>query len=305
MNNDSILIPNFKIEVDGAEITPDVRVNVEALELEEELNLATMFLIRLSSFDFNDAEWNYLDLDIFKIGGEIKIAMGFDKPEPLMVGEITSLEPFFSQSESYIEIRGYDRLHRLGIGKKTRSFKDVKDSDIVSTIAGDWSLTPETENTDTLYPHVFQNNQSDLNFLLTRARRLGFELSVRDKTLHFNKPKINESPEITLEHKKDFTWFSARLNAKYQSDEILVQGWDFVKKEALSAKAKDGDELSKMKAEETTASLSKKAFGEASSAIVDEGLIDKTEAETIAIAQYNTQLVESLTGEGLCDGEPK
>jgi len=45
----------------------------------------------------------------------------------------------------------------------------MKDSDIISTIAGDWGLTPDTEDSGTVYPYVYQNNLSDLEFVLERA----------------------------------------------------------------------------------------------------------------------------------------
>jgi len=54
--------------------------------------------------------------------------------------ETTSIEPSFGKGISAIEIRGYDRLHRLRFGKKRRTFTNMKDSDIISTIAGDWDL---------------------------------------------------------------------------------------------------------------------------------------------------------------------
>ena len=298
-------VPIFKITVDGNEISADAMASIESVMFEEELNTASMFVFKLATSDFEKGAWRYVDLEDFRLGSEVKLYMGMDDLVLMIVGEIISLKPHFSEGFSTIEIRGYDRLHRLRFGRKSRTFMDTKDSDIASTIAGDWGLSVKAENTETVHSHIYQNNRSDLEFILQRAKRIRYEVSVDDKTLHFRSPKEGDSVSMTLEYRVDLEDFSVELSAGYEGDEVVVQGWDFMKKKQISAMAKGGNEVSMMNAKDTGTDMTRSAFGSSSSYIVDEQLVDVSDAEKLAVARYNSHLVESVTGDGKCAGIPE
>lgn len=298
-------VPVFKIKVDGSELSVDAIASIESVVFEEELNTASMFVLKLATSDFEKGAWRYVDLEKFRLGAEVKLYMGMDNLVRMMVGEITSLKPYFSESFPTIEIRGYDRLHRLRFGRKRRTFMDTKDSDIASAIASDRGLSAKAQDTGTIHSHIYQNNQSDLEFILQRAKRIRYEVFVDDKTLHFQSPGESDPASMTLEYRVDIEEFSVELSARYEGDEVVVQGWDFMKKKQISATSKGENEISMMNAKDTGTYLTKSAFGSFSSYIVDEQLADVSDAEKLAVARYNTHLVESVTGEGKCAGIPE
>ncbi len=291
-------VPTFKVEIDGSELSAESMAAVESVRFEEEINMASMFVLRLLTSDFEKGTWKFIDLKTFSLGREIKLYMGMDSLELMMVGEITSIEPSFGVESSTVEVRGYDRLHRLRFGKRRRTFSDMKDSDITSSIASDWGLSAEVKDTGVKLPYLYQNNQSDLEFLLDRAKRIRYELHVDDKKLFFKPAQENEPASLTLENRVDIYEFNVKLSTRYQGDEIKVQGWDYVKKDIISATAKSGNKVSQMSSKETGSDMTKSAFGASSSAVVDEYLVDASDAEKVAVARYNAHLVESVTGEG-------
>jgi phage protein D len=300
-----INVPSFKIEVDGAEISPDIMATVDSVGFEEEINTASMFFIRLATGDINQGDWKYLELKEFKLGSEIKLSMGMDDVAVMMVGEITSLEPSFGDGLSILEVRGFDRLHRLRFGKKKKTFAQMKDSDIVSTIAGDLGLSCDAQDSDTIYPNIYQNNQSDLEFVLERARRIRYEVKVEERKLIFRKAKENDSVSLTLEYRDNLDEFSCKLSTRYEGSDVLVQGWDFMKKQLITANAGKGKEVSMMAAKETGASMTASAFVSSTSALLGENIIDASDAERLAVARYNTYLADSVTGDGKCAGIPQ
>ncbi len=298
-------VPIFKVKVDGNELSAEAMASVESVMFEEELNTASMFVLKLTIFDFEKGAWRYVDLEDFRLGAEVKLYMGMDDLVLMIVGEITSLKPSFSESSSTIEIRGYDRLHRLRFGSKRRTFVDVKDSDIASTIAGEWGLGVKAEDTGTVHSHIYQNNQSDLEFILQRAKRIRYEVFVDDKTLHFQSPKESDPASRTLEYRVDMEEFSAELSARYEGDEVVVQGWDFMQKKQISATSKGRNGMPSMNAKDTGTNMTKSAFGSFSSYVVDDQPVDVSDAEKLADARYNSHLVESVTGDGKCAGIPE
>ena len=164
-----------------------------------------------------------------------------------MKGEITALEPEFCATEvPKLIIRGYDRRHRLLRGCKTRSFVQVKDSDIAGQIAGDAGLTAQAEDTGVVLDYVLQHNQTDMEFLQDRARRIGYEVVVEDKSLYFRSHQNAQSEVLTLVREEDLLEFYPRLSTLGQVGEVAVHGWDVKKKKTLVGKALAGDESSKM-----------------------------------------------------------
>src|SRR5207244_9909516 len=114
-----------------------------------------------------------------KIGAKVQVAAaaaGGGGPEPLLTGEVTALEADYSAHGAWVLARGYDPSHRLHRGRQTETYRNVKDSDIVRTVAGRCELAiGEIEETDGTYDHVSQANLSAWEFLKASARAIGVE----------------------------------------------------------------------------------------------------------------------------------
>ncbi len=307
MADNPVDVANFKLLLNGSELSNELSVAVTGVSVEDEINLPAMFTIKFDTVDFPKGAWRGVDLNIFKIGDTIKVFMGIEKMVEMMTGEIISLDFVFGES-SLMEIRGYDRLHKLRFGTMRRSFKDMKDSDIASSIASSINLTPMVEDTATVHPYIFQNNQSNYEFLLERTKRIGYEILVEDKNFIYRKSKEKETPEITLEFGKDIQSFSAQIKTLTEGSSVKVRGWDIKNKKAITSTASKGSETTKMTGKESGYEMSESAFTDFSASsvsIVDNMIIDATDAENIAKAKYNSMLKEFLTGEGKSTGNPK
>lgn len=301
----TILSPEYKIEIDGTELSAKLRAAVSRVEFVEEINVASMFRLVFSLSDIKNIKHEMLSLKDFKIGSEVKISMGYDTLKKMITGEITSIDPKLQSTGSEMEIRGYDRLHKLRLGKKTKTYLEMKDSDLVSEIAGNWGLQAEAEATSTLYPHIFQNNQSDFDFLIGRAQKNRYEVKVDDKKLLFKKPGEDKTAEITLEYGVDFESFNANYAAVYAGNQVDVKGWDYKKKEVIEGSAKAGNEISKMDGKSTGAETTKKAFGDNITTLLGENIIDKSDADATALAAYNKNLVNTVTATIQTGGNPE
>jgi phage protein D len=302
--SDLLDVAYFKLLLNGTELSKELFFAVYGITIEDELNLPSMFTIKFNIVDFTKGDWRGVNLETFKMADNVKISMGIDSSVDMMVGEITSLDYTFGDL-SYVDIRGYDRLHRLRFGTMRRSFKDMKDSDIASSIASEISLTAKTDDTGTVHPYVFQNNQSNYDFLIDRARRIGHEILVNDKTFIFRKSQENKSPEITLEFGKNLHNFSVQIKTLTKGSKVEVRGWNVKNKEEISSTVSKGSEEMKMSGKESGYEISEKAFLASSVSVVEDFVLDSKDAENLAKAKYNMMLKEFLTGEGECEGNPK
>lgn len=299
------IAPEYKVEINGLQLSPDLRSLLTSVQVIEEINIPSMFSIVFQIGGYEEAIALLLELEIFHIGSEVKVYMGSHIPLPLITGEITSIEPSLHDHGSQVEIRGYDRLHKLKLGKRTKTYQEIKDSDLVMELASNWGLQGNAEITETVIPHLYQNNRSDFDLLEERAARLRFEFSVDDKILNFTKSGEAQTATTILEYGADFTNFKANYRAVYQGDQVDVKSWDYKNKELIEASAKAGQEISKMEALETGVDATKKTLGSAGVSVLKSLAVDKDEAEAIALAEFNRNVSNSVKAVIRLTGNPE
>jgi phage protein D len=233
-------------------------------------------------------------------GTKVEIKLGYlDQFQTLIVGEITALHPKYSSTESArMHVQGFDKLHRLRRGRKTRSFVEMKDSQMAEKIAGDAGLTPQVEDTGVVFDYVFQNNQSDLEFLLERARRIRYEVRADVQTLVFRRAPNHLGKTVSLEFTKTLKEFSPRLTTVGQVSEVKVRAWNPTTKEAVLGVARTGDEDSRMGGRESGPQLSETAFGKTVTTVIDVPLATQAEADQVAHALYNQMALDFVCGDG-------
>jgi len=248
-------------------------------------------------------ELTWSDSALFKAGGQVEVQLGYvNALHPLFKGEITGLEPEFCADDvPTLTVRGYDLRHRLMRGQHTRSFQNVALSDIAAQVAQAAGLTPNVTNTRVKLDYVLQHNQSDLVFLQERAREIGYEVVVDDKTLYFRPPKLGAQPTLTLSREADLIEFWPRLTTLAQASEVAVQGWDVKQKAPIASQAKAGEEAVNM-GDVSGPTAARSAFGASTLTTVTRPVASKDEADALAKGMLANMALAYVSGEGVCVG---
>jgi phage protein D len=253
-----------------------------------------MFMIIInnpySTSDPAAAPWKHMSK--FAIGKTIKIGFTSSTTESpvftealteyVMEGEITAIETEFNiKNEAPITIRGYDKSHRLHRGRFNRSFLDVKDSDLVTRLAGGAGVTTGTVTaTTTTHKYVFQENQTNMEFLQERAARKGFELYMQDGKLNFRKP--TKDSELTLKWLEDIYNFRVRATSAEQVKSVEVRGWNYETKEAIVSTASSETAITSNDSGKGSQKGTVLAAGDQKMIVVDQPVFSVGEADAIA-----------------------
>ena len=324
---------NVIITVNGR-AQQDLELNLTSLYVDTNLYLPAMFSFTLKDDLDENGKLNYADSDTFKVGAEVKIEIETDEiPDEagevkatLTIGEITAVEPHFTgDGIPYLRVQGYDRSHHLTRGKKTRTYGDanpngsgIKDDQIVKTIVQETpALTGSKIDTSGFsaikYPYVIQYNQSDLEFLWTRARLIGYQVYVEEKTLYYQKADAHRGPAsakpanlrwpLTLES------FTPRLTLMHQVDKAVVKGWDPGKKAAIEG-AGSSDSSKTIPAiglGKKGSALAKQTLGgTAEEAVVDRPVLTVDQAKAEAAARFAQAEGAFIRADGVCrQGDPR
>lgn len=300
MPESSNLASQVRIKIAGNPVPNEVLVNLVETTVDQHTHLPHMFTIRLY-----DPELKLLDegpFDLTKLV-EISAETGDGKEISLIKGEITALEPAFGEGmNAELVVRGFDKAHRLYREMRSRTYLNVKDSDLVSQIAQNAGLKTEVETTQTVYDHIYQHNQSDLDFLMQRAWRIGYECFVDDEKLYFRKPPTG-GDSVTLTWGQELLSFSPRMTLAEQVDEVIVKGWDVAKKSAITGKAQRGRLYPKVDESKDGATWAQ-SFGTGKLIIVDQPILSQEEANTLATARLDEISGAFIEAEGVAFRAP-
>lgn len=312
------------LKIDGQPASTSLMEDILQILVEESLHLPGMFtlVIRNDYFPVREGDNPWLYDKTLTIGKSIAIGLKssttesaeFDEEveETLLTGEITAIEAHFNpESQAPILIRGYDVSHRLHRGRYSRSFQNMTDSDIVRQIIGEAGISAGTID-DTGGPYgfgdpvgyVFQENQTNMEFMQERAARHGFELFVQDGKLNFRKPVAGSS--LSLKWLKDITSFQVRISSAEQVSSVEVRGWNYQTKQAIvSTKSSQTTQVvtstdqGQGKATSTAFKSSPKMI------VVNQPVSSSQESDKIAQALFNELSGEYIHADARAEGNPE
>ena len=289
------------------------------ISVEESLHLPGMFTLVINNPYFSGTEgekpWKYDK--ILTIGKSISISFTssttdsdeFDDAEQgkILDGEITAIETQFTKgSQAPIIVRGYDVSHRLHRGRNNRSFQNMTDSDVVKKIVREVGIKTGTiDSSGKAHDYIFQENQTNMEFLRERAARIGFELFVQDSKLYFRRPKKDAT--LQLEWLKELHSFRVRVSSAEQVKKVEVRGWDYTKKKAISStKTNDKTVYTSTKfgdGSKTSSSFERKPTTPTMT-VVDKPIFTSKEADTMAQALFDELSGEFVHADGTAEGNP-
>jgi phage protein D/phage baseplate assembly protein gpV len=223
---------------------------------------------------------------------------------PLFDGEIVGLEPEFAPSTHKLTIRAFDRLHRLSRGRAVRSFQNVTDSDLARRFAAEVGLQTDVESTRQVHTYLFQNNQTNLEFLRDRAIAIGYALYVIGKKLCF-KPLAPNPQAIDLRWGDSLSEFRPRLTTVGQVSTVTVRGWDPRTRKEIVGEMTPGKGMRDIGQKQGGDVVAKSAFNiDAKLLVSAPPLYDQMGADQLAKAVAMRHAEAFIEAEGACDGNP-
>jgi phage protein D/phage baseplate assembly protein gpV len=293
------------IKVDGRQIDL-AAAKLIRVTLDQALVLPDAFDIVLAG----GLEW--LKDGTFGIGKEVKLelAQGSARRKTLITGEVTGLMPSMTAyNEVQLQVRGYDKGHRLLRGRYTRSFVQMTDSDIAQRIAQELGFGANIKATSEVQEYVFQHNQTNLEFLQQRAAAIGYQTGVYDNTLYF--VPVGDPPDGGSATPSELTWgenleeFEVIRTTPSQPTEVVVRGWDPKRKEAIVGQSQRSDTGPELEDVDTGGEVVKNVFNMDAPMTVSRGDI-ATQAAADRMAQAISDELQSgfTTAEGSATGDP-
>jgi uncharacterized protein len=311
--------PAFRILVNGSQLKADVSLNIEQVQVVSKPDTLDTFSFTIAN-PLPEMRWTHTsDANLFREGNAVKIAMGYvDDLQDMIDGEITQISPTFPAGDiPTVTIEGHNLLHRLRGTNNTRTFQNLSDKDIAEQIGQKLNLQVEADDPQIQYEYVMQSNQTDLEFLRERARKIHFEIFVKDKTLYFKKSQEATAKTYTLVWAQaqkavatgsnilPLTTFSLQMSASAPPTKVQTRSWDPASKQALISNANSSDQTSKMGGTQAGGDVPSSAFKTDRTVVhVTTPFGSQAECDEHAKASYNNQAMGLVSGKAETIGVP-
>jgi phage protein D len=300
MADQTRLLEHFYIKLGGSEI-PEMMEDLLEVSCESSLQLPDMAVVTL-----HDTRLKWIDDTRIKPGAELEISAKSEAGQgELFKGEIIEVAPEYQPGSARITFRAFDKLHRLTRGKKSRTFVEMTDGDIVSKLASEAGLGADVGPTRLVHKHIYQRNQTNLEFLRERAHHLGFVMYSHAGKLHF-KPPDADGAEVLLKWRETLLEFRPRLTTAGQVKKSVARGWNYKDKTEVTSSAEGGNGQPAIGESSPGGQVAQQAFGIDAEDLSIEGVWrEQAEADIVAKARIDQNVTGFVTAEGLAKGDPR
>lgn len=247
----------------------------------------------------NTTDFLYFDRKLLDFGKDIQIKLGTDS---LFNGKIMALEASFPDGQSpEFSVLAEDRFQDLRMTRRTRTFADVSDSDVINQIANDHGLSPSVSVDGPTYKVLAQVNQSDLAFIRERARAIDAEVWMDDKTLNAKSHSSRGGSSLELSYGNQLREFTVLADLAMQRTSVAVNGWDVSSKSALQYEATESVISSELNGDSSGVSILQSSFGARKEALVHTVPLNSQEAQHEAESFFKYSARRFVVGFGTAE----
>ena len=332
-------VPAFRVRVGAGDLRDlnEAMPDIQSVTYTDSLTEIDSVELTVNNWDPDTRKFKYSDGDTFSPGKEIEVYMGYfqkgqDQRQLMLTGDIKTMTPNFPSSGGpTLSITGLNLLDRFRLQQITKQFLGKQDTVVARALIEEIrkqvkSSLPnidlqldDTEAQRNLkdekpIPSLAMDNQYPIMFLLERARRIGYELTITEGTppssdkrlliVHFRPPSYVVRPTYVLEWGVSLISFQPSLQTARQVSEVTVRGWNPKEKVEFSETATRDDLRAEKIVNPADLKLSERNAAKKKEIVADRPIQTKEEAKELAkktLRQIAQGLVE---GKGKTIGLP-
>jgi len=283
-NTGGFYAPRFEVKIEGAGLPRDMLRDVIQLTYRDNVTELDSFELTVNNWDPTTRRFKYVgsetaadlegdpprspDAQRFTLfepcGKEIEVKLGYlGQLTTMLTGTVTTMEPTFpGNGAPTLTVRGLNVLHQLRRKPYTWAWEDKTDSAVAENLATlrdeethnkRFPLPVETDpNAKAKEPrlrYLAQQNQTDIDFLFSRAHERGYVLVIREadprrrrpKRLYFGPSQGGQGVVLRdviyeLEWQRALIDFKPTLSTAHQVRSVTVQGWNRQTKKKIEVK---------------------------------------------------------------------
>jgi phage protein D len=245
----------------------------------------------------------YFDRKNLEFGKDLEVRL---EDTTLFAGHITAIEGTFPDGHApEVTVLVEDRFQDLRMTRRTRTFAEMSDADVISQIANDHGLTPDVDISGPTHKVLAQLNQSDLMFVRERARAVDAELWLDGRTLNAKAHARRGGDRLRFGYGNELIEWTVLADLAHQRSSVAVTGWDVAGKSALSELADDGAVNGELGDGDSGASILQTALATRKETVAHGFPLASDEARARAEAIFRRRARRFVRGRGIAQTDGK
>lgn len=219
---------------------------IDSITIRKEVNRIAWAKIVILDGDASGGVFTASNDQLFIPGKKIEIKCGYQNDSlSLFKGIITNhAVRIRSQGDGVLVLECRDAAVKMTVGRKSRYFVDITDSDAIAQISGTYSgFSTTAEASAVTHKELVQVNCTDWDFILTRAEANGKVCLSDDGTFSVQAPKLDQSPVLSLEYGATILEFDAEIDARHQLKKVTSRTWSAAEQTVLTAEGEAATSL--------------------------------------------------------------
>lgn len=217
--------------------------SIVSIHVHKEVNKIAFAKITLLDGEAASQDFATSNQDDFAPGAEVEIQAGYESDEKTIFKGIITKHGIKagSNKSSVLVIECRNKAVALTIGRKSKCFHEVKDSEAIEEILGTYALTPTVESTSYTNKELVQYHATDWDFVVARAEANGKIVIVDDDTFTVTMPDAGKTPKLRAAYGDNIFEFEAEMDARFQYSSVKTSSWDSANQEIIE---EEGAEVS-------------------------------------------------------------
>jgi Rhs element Vgr protein len=223
----------------GTEVGGDI--GIDSIFVVKQVNKIPSARITIIDGSVSKEDFTVSSGSLFVPGAEIEIKAGYHADEETIFKGVIVRHSIRTKRDrtSFLIVDVKDKSTRMTLGRKSRYFAEMLDSEVFGEIIGNYDLESDIEATRVTHPEMVQLHATDWDFLVSRAEVNGQLVLVNDGKVTVKAPDVSSAPVVTLAYGHNIIDYEAGMDARDQCVTVSSRTWDSSSQSVIDSEAEE------------------------------------------------------------------
>ncbi len=219
-------VVRLTVKSDGAALAETVQII--SVSVSRTVNAIPSARLVVADGDMPEQKFPVSEKNVFKPGAAITISAGYGDNESSIFEGIVVRHgmKITGANNARLVIECRDKAVAMTIGRKNANYVDQKDSSILKSLLGAYSLGADIKATELQHKELVQYYCTDWDFALARAEANGFLVIAEDGKVSAKPPQTEASPVLKVAYGEDLIEFHGDIDARTQFSKVKAAAWN-------------------------------------------------------------------------------
>ena len=208
-------------------------IAVSHIEVVHEIDRISEAILTILDGNVATAEFAVSDSDTFVPGKHVEVKLGFDRDsQTVFKGIIVSIRHTIRGGTSRLRVACKHEAVKLTVGKKSRHYESMSDSDLIGNVLADSGLRQvAVAHTSVIHEQLLQAQVSDWDFILSRADSNGLHCFAGPDGVAIKAVDASADATVDLRYGRDIFELDTELDARRQHTALETFTWNYTDQE--------------------------------------------------------------------------